>query len=132
MISYHIPVRICAMVAAGQVTRIIEEPRAPRHVLVGEPIGLIDPLTKRPIFDDAVCLAVERTEITWTANRITGIRRNGAFVIKLDAFAGSLGYVDAEDMSTDFAARFRPRYFEGFLITWSAAATSAVTERAVA
>lgn len=125
MITYTFAQRFVPLVHAGVMQQTFEPPRL-RHARVGEPIRLMDKINHRQIVEGAICTAVERMDIIWTGNRITGIREGNVPLLRLEGCAKRLGYADLEDMATDFARLHGPRYTEGYMIEWRIAATAAL------
>ncbi len=125
MITYTFAQRFVPLITAGVMTQVFEPPRL-RHARVGEPILLRDAVNHRRIVESAICTSVERMDIIWTGNRITGIREGTTPLLRLEACAKRLGYADLEDMSTDFARLHGPRYIEGYMIEWRLAEVAAL------
>lgn len=125
MITYTFAQRFVPLITAGVMTQVFEPPRL-RHARVGEPIRLVDAVNHRQIVEGAICTAVERMDIIWTGNRITGIREGNMPLLRLEGCAKRLGYADLDDMATDFAQRHGPRYIEGYMIEWRIAEVAAL------
>lgn len=125
MITYTFAQRFVPLISAGIMTQVFEPPRL-RHARVDEPVRLMDAVNRRQIVEGAICTAVERMDIIWTGNRITGIREGTMPLLRLEACAKRLGYADLEDMAADFARLHGPRYTEGYMIEWRLAETAAL------